>query len=112
MFSENIKKCLQKKKKKFYKTHLCKKFISALTYKNRASPTNKYIFEKKGTVKFDLFPNIHNNFLPSAEQEPQRRGDNISSTALDMGVVVGRSRTGKIIHQFSLYRNKKVSPGK
>lgn len=75
-YSQNIKKCFWVffLKEKFYKTHISKKFssaVNALTYKTRVRPTFKYIFEKRGTLTFDLIPNINSIFLPTAKQEPQ-----------------------------------------
>lgn len=59
-----------------------------------ASPTYKYISAKRGTIKFDLFPNIHNIFLSTAEQEAQGMGENTSPHhfALGRGVVVGSTQ--------------------
>lgn len=88
------------KKKKCYKTHVSTKFISAvnaLTYKTRASTTYKYIFEKRGIIKFDLFPNIYNIFLTIAKQEPQGMEDNTSTYhfVLNLGIAVSSVQQNK-----------------
>lgn len=99
-------------KEKFYKTHVSKKFssaVNALTYKTRARPTYKYIFEKRGTFTLDLIPNIDSIFLPIAKQEPQ--GMRETSFCLERVCSCGKyAANGKCEHQFSGGR-KIRSPG-